>query len=115
MDSGSTSLTSESVKSLSLSLESIDDIHGGDSLSASVLGVGHSVSDDVLKEHLQHTTSLLVDESRDSLHTTSASQTADGGLSDSLDVVSQDLAVTLSTSLSQSLSSFSSARHVVGN
>ena len=33
-------LSAEAVKGLSLSLEGIDDIHGGDSLSASMLGVG---------------------------------------------------------------------------
>jgi hypothetical protein len=33
-------LSSEAVKGLSLSLEGIDDVHGGDSLSASMLGVG---------------------------------------------------------------------------
>ena len=104
-------LTSESVKSLSLSLKSIDDIHGGDSLSAGVLSVGHGISDDVLKEHLEDTTGLLVDKTRDSLDTTSACKTSDGGLSDTLDIVSQDLAMTLGATLSQSLSSFSSARH----
>jgi hypothetical protein len=105
-------LTSESVKGLSLSLKSVHDIHGSDSLSASVLSVGHSVSDDVLEEHLQDSAGLLVDQARDSLDSTSASQTANSGLSDSLDVVSQHLAMTLGASLAQSLSSFTSSRHV---
>lgn len=43
----------------------------------------------------------LVDETGDSLDTTSTSETPDSGLGDSLDVVSQDLPVSLSTSLSK--------------
>ncbi|KAL7425970.1 hypothetical protein ACHAXM_000248, partial [Skeletonema potamos] len=45
-------LSAETVEGLSLTLESIDDIHCGDSLTAGVLGVGDRVTDDVLKEDL---------------------------------------------------------------
>ena len=45
-------LTSESVQSTSLSLESIDDIHGGDGLPLGMLGVGDGITDDVLEEYL---------------------------------------------------------------
>ena len=55
------SLSTETVQSAALSLESIDDIEGGDGLSLSVFGVGDGVSDDTLKEGLQDTSSLLVD------------------------------------------------------
>ena len=93
-------------------LQSIDDIHSGDSLPLGVLSVGDSVTDDVLKENLEDTSGLLIDEARDTLDTTSASQTADSGLGDTLDVVTQDFAVTLGTSLSKSLASFASSSHV---
>ena len=63
------SLSTETVKSAALSLESIDDIEGSDSLSLGVLSVGDSVSDDALKEGLQDTTSLLVDHCHDELAT----------------------------------------------
>ena len=106
------SLTTESVEGSALSLQSIDDIHGGDSLPLGVLGVGDSVTDDVLKEDLEDTSGLLVDEARDTLDTTSASQTADGGLGDALDVVTKDLSVTLGASLSESLASFTTSGHV---
>ena len=56
------SLTSESVEGTSLTLEGIDDIHGGDSLPLGMLGVGDGITDDVLKEDLQNTTGLFVDE-----------------------------------------------------
>ena len=105
-------LTSESVQGASLPLEGIDHIHGGDGLPLGVLGVGDSVPDDVLKEHLEDTTGLLVDEARDTLDSSTTRQPPDGGLGDALDVVSQHLPVTLSASLSQSLSSFATSGHV---
>ena len=106
------SLTSESVQSTSLSLQSIDNIHGGDSLPLGVFSVGDSISDDILKEHLQDTTGLLIDQTRDTLDSSTSCQPSDGGFGDTLDVVSQHLPVTLSASLSKSLSSFASTSHV---
>ena len=102
-------LTTESVKGLALPLKGVDNIHGSDGLPAGVLGVGDGVTDDVLKENLEDTAGLLVDQARDALDSTPARQAADGGLGDALDVVPKDLAVTLGASLSQSLSSFSSS------
>ena len=46
------SLTSESVEGTSLAFQGIDDIHGGDSLPLGMLGVGDSITDDILQEHL---------------------------------------------------------------
>ena len=106
------SLTSESVEGTSLPLEGIDNIHGGDSLPFSVFSVGDSIPDDILKENLEDSTGLLIDESRDTLDSSTASQPSDGGLGDSLDVVSQHLTVTLGASLSESLSSFTTSSHV---
>ena len=54
-------LTSESVQSTSLPLQGVDHVHGSDSLPLGVLGVGDSVPDHVLKEHLEDATGLLVD------------------------------------------------------
>ena len=51
---GECSSTSESVQSFALSLQSIDDIHGSDSLSLGVLGVSDGISDDILKEDLKN-------------------------------------------------------------
>ena len=64
------SLTSESVQGASLPLQSIDNIHGGDSLPLGVFSVGDSIPDHILKENLEDTTGLLVDKSRDTLDTT---------------------------------------------
>ena len=105
-------LTSESVQSAALPLEGIDNIHGSDSLPLGVLSVGDSIPDDVLKENLEDTTGLLVDQARDTLDSTTTSQPTDGGLGDSLDVVTQHLTVTLGASLSESFASFATSRHV---
>ena len=50
---GVSSSASEAVESSPLPLESVDDVHGSDSLPLGVLGVGHSVTDDILQEYLQ--------------------------------------------------------------
>ena len=104
-------LAAETVQGAALALERVDDIHGGDGLSASVLGVGHGITDDVLEEHLEDTAGLFVDETGDALDTTTASETADRRLRDALDVVTENLAVTLGAALSESLTTFTSARH----
>jgi hypothetical protein len=104
-------LTSETVEGLSLALEGVDDVHGSDSLTTSMLGVGDGVTDDVLEEDLEHTAGLLVDETGDTLDTATTSETANGGLGDSLDVIAKDLAVTLGASLSKTFASFSATGH----
>ena len=106
-------LSAEAVKGASLALEGIHDVHGRDRLAAGVLGVGDRVADHGLKEDLEDTAGLLIDEARDALDTTTASEAADGGLGDALDVVAQDLAVALGAALSEPLSSFSTSRHVI--
>lgn len=66
-----------------------------------MLGVGDCVTDDGLQEGLEDTAGLLVDHGGDTLDTATASQTADGGLGDTLDVVAQDLAVALGAALAE--------------
>ena len=105
------SLASESVQSAALTLESIDNVHGCDGLALGVLGVGNSVTDNVLEEDLEDTASLLVDEARDTLDTTTASETTDGGLGDTLDVITQDFAVPLGSAFSKTFASLSATRH----
>ena len=104
-------LTAEAVEGAALALERVDDIHGGDRLSASVLGVGHGVTDDVLEEHLEDASGLFVDETRDALDTTTACETADRRLRDPLDVITEDLAVTLSAALPKTFTTFTTTRH----
>ena len=75
---------SETVDGAALSLESVDDVHGGDGFSSGVLGVGDGVSDDALEESLEDLSGVIVDERRDSLDTSSSGESADGRLGDAL-------------------------------
>ena len=74
-----------------------------------MLGVGDCITDDVLQENLEDTTGLFVDQAGDTFDTTSASQSSDGGLGDSLDVITKDFSVTFGASLSKTFSSLSSS------
>ena len=103
------SSTAEAVERASLALESVDDVHGGHGLSLSMLGVGHSITDDILKKHFQNPTSLLIDQARDTLHAATTSKATDGGFGYALDVISQNFAVALGASLAESFASFSSS------
>ncbi|KAG5452584.1 hypothetical protein CSKR_201745 [Clonorchis sinensis] len=104
-------LTTEAVQSATLPFQSVHNVHGSDGLSLGVLGVGDGVTDDVLKEHLQDTTGFLVDQTGDALHTTSASQTADGRLRDPLDVIPENLAMAFRTSFPESFTTLTASRH----
>ena len=107
----SSGLAAEAVEGAALALEGVDDVEGGDGLALGVLRVGDGVADDVLKEDLEDTAGLLVDEAADALDATTAGQTADGRLGDALDVVAQDLAVALCAALAESLASLAASRH----
>ena len=52
-------LSSESIQGATLPLQSVDNIHSGDSLPLGMLCVGDGVADDILQEHL-HTHQLLM-------------------------------------------------------
>jgi len=95
-----------------LSLESVDDVERRDGLALGVFRVGDSVADDTLEEGLEDTTGLFVDHTRDTLDTTATSETTDGGLGDTLDVVTQDLSVTLGTTLSEAFAAFSTCEEL---
>ena len=54
-------LTTETVKSASLSLEGVDNIEGGNRLALGVLSVCDCVADDTFKEGLENTSGFFVD------------------------------------------------------
>ena len=96
-----------------LSLEGVDDIKGGDSLSLGVLGVGNGVLDNVLEEASEDNSGLVVDEGADSLDTTSSGESSDGGLGDSKDGLLDSLGgVSLGTLFTGDLSEFASLSSV---
>ena len=102
-------LSTESVEGSSLTFQGVDNVESSDSLSLGMLGVSDGITDDVFQEDLEDTSGLFVDQAGDTLDTTSASQSSDGGLGNTLDVVTEHFSVPLGTSLSQSLASFTSA------
>ena len=76
-----------------------------------MLGVGDGITDDILEEDLEDAAGLFVDEARDTFDTASTRETTDGGLGDTLDVITQHFAMTFGASLSEALSSFAASRH----
>ena len=105
-------LTTESVESAALSLQSVDNIHSSDGLTLGMLGVSNCITDDILEENFEYTSGLFVDESWDSLDTTTSSKSANSGLCDSLDVIPENLTMSLGSSFSQTFTTFASASHV---
>ena len=99
-------LSTESVQGSSLAFQGVDNIESCDSLSLGMLGVGDGITDYVFQEDLEDTSGFFVDQAGDTLDTTSASQSSDGRLCDSLDVITKYLSVTLGAPLSQSLATF---------
>lgn len=105
-------LASETVEGAALTLEGIHHVHGCHGLALGVLSVGDGVPDHVLEEHLEHTACLLVDQARDTLDTTTASEATDGWLGDALDVVTQHLTMTLRATLAEPLAALATSRHL---
>nr|GMD69402.1 histone H4 [Ipomoea batatas] len=103
--------TAESVQSPALPFQRIHDVHGSNRLAAGVLGVGNGIPNHILQKDLQNAASFLVYEPADTLHAASTGQPTDRRLGYTLDVIAEDLPVTLRSSLSQSLTSFSPTRH----
>jgi hypothetical protein len=68
-----------------------------------VFGICDSISDDSFQERLEDGSCLFVDHGRNTLDTTSTSETSNGRLCDTLDVVTKNLTVTLGTTLAEAL------------
>merc|ERR1719234_2318632 len=86
-------LSAEAIQSSALPLEGIDHVHGSDGLPLGMFSVGDRIPDHILEEHLENTPSLLIDEPRDALHSTSPCQSPNSRLGDTLDVVPEHLPV----------------------
>jgi hypothetical protein len=119
-------LDTETVESAAAALERIDDIEGSDGFPLCMLCIGYRVADHLkinrlgtrmtdrvatytLEEVFQYSTSFLVDETRDTLDTTTTSEAANCRLGDALNVVPQDFTMTLGTSLSETFATLSTA------
>ncbi|MFS7905925.1 hypothetical protein Hanom_Chr01g00053431 [Helianthus anomalus] len=102
-------LTTKTIQSTTLSFQSIYNIHRRNSLPASMLSVSHSISNNILKKNLENSTSFFIDQPANTLHTSSASQSSNRRLRDSLNVIAKNLPVSFCSSLTQSLSSLPTA------
>ena len=65
-----------------MTLESVDDILGGDGLALGVVGVDERVADDDVEEGLQDLAGLRVDGGGNALDSSTTRETADCGLCD---------------------------------
>jgi hypothetical protein len=104
-------LAAEAVEGAALPLEGVDHVERRHRLALGVLSVGDGIADDALEELLEDSPGLLVDHAADTLDTTTTCETADGGLGDALDVVTQDLPVALGTALAEALAALAASRH----
>uniref|UniRef100_A0A2P2Q315 Histone H4 n=1 Tax=Rhizophora mucronata TaxID=61149 RepID=A0A2P2Q315_RHIMU len=104
-----THLTTKTVQRPALPLESVDDIHGRNSLTTGVFGVGNSITYHILKEYLEDTASFFIDQTANPLYATPASQAPNRRLGDSLNVITQHLSVPFGSSLAQPLTSLAAA------
>merc|ERR1712198_290177 len=104
-------LSSEAIEGPALPLQGIHHVHGGHSLPLGMLGVGHSVTDDILQENLENTPGLLINETTDPLNTTPSCKSPNCRLGNALDIIPQHLTVSLGTTLAQTLATFASASH----
>ena len=109
LDEKQNHLTAEAVQGTSLAFQGVDDVHGGDGLSLGVLRVGNGITDDILEEDLENAAGHFDGKTRNMLDSTSTGQSANGGFSDTLDVITKNLAVTLGAAFSKSFSSFASS------
>lgn len=92
-------------------LQGIDDVHGGDSFPLGMLSVSDGIANYVLEENLEYSSGFFVDQARDTLYSTTTSQTSDGGFGDTLDVITKHLTMPLSATLSKTLASLATTRH----
>ena len=114
-DSGDLS-AAEAVEGSALSLESVDDVDGGDGLSLGVFGVGDGVTDHVLEEGPEDESGLVVDERADSLDTATSGESSDGGLGDAHDgSLERSLGASLSAGLAGNLAELAALAFVDGS
>ena len=64
-----------------------------------MFGIGDSITDDIFQENLEDTSGFFINQTRNTLDTTSTSQTTNGRFGDTLDIITQDFSVTFSASL----------------
>lgn len=106
-------LTTKAVQCATLSFQCVHDVHSRNGFAFRMLGVGDGVSNNIFEKDFEYTSGFFVDETRNSLDTTTSCQTTDGRFGDTLDVITENFSVTLCAALSKPLASFTSTGHDV--
>lgn len=101
----------KSVQCPAISFQSIHDVLRSDGLSASVFSVGNSVSDDLLEEVFQVSAGLFIDQTRNTLASTSTTQSSNSWFRDTLNGILQHLPVTFRCTFTQSFATFATSGH----
>lgn len=101
----------ETIQGFALSFQRVYDVHCADSLTTTVFCVRNRIPDHIFKKILQNSTSLFVDQTTDSLHTSSPSEPPDSRFCDSLNIVSRHFSVSYRATLPKTFTAFS--RHDV--
>ncbi|CAK8680600.1 unnamed protein product [Clavelina lepadiformis] len=104
-------LTAEAVEGTSLTFQCVDNVECRDRLALCVLCVGDRVANNVLEKDLENSSRFFVNQTRNTLDTSTTCQTSDCWLGDALDVVTKHFPVPLCSSLSKTFTSFTTAGH----
>ncbi|KAF1894647.1 hypothetical protein Lal_00027024 [Lupinus albus] len=107
-------LTTKTIEGPSLSLESINNIHSSNRLPPSMFSISNCITNHILQEDFENTSRLFINQTTDSFHTSSSRQSPNRRFCDSLNVVAQNLSMPLRATFAQTLSTFSTTRHVFG-
>merc|ERR1719201_572958 len=83
-------LVTETVDGAALTLEGVDDVEGGDSLALGVLAVEGRIFDDTFQEGAEGLTTLVIDQARQTLDTTTTGHTTNRGLGNTGDVIGNE-------------------------
>jgi len=109
--SAAVDLTSKTIQGSALSLQGIHHIHSGNGLPLSMFRISDSISNHIFQEHLQNSSGFFVNQSGDTLNTSSSGQPTDSWLRDTLDIIPKNFSVTLGSSFAQTFSTFTTSSH----
>jgi hypothetical protein len=94
-----------------LALERVDDVHGRDRLAARVFRVRDGITDAIFQKNLEDPAGFFVNKTGDTFDAATTGQATNGRLGDALNVVAEDFAMALGSSLAESFASLTTARH----
>ena len=76
-----------------------------------MFSICNSITNNVFKENLEDTTGFFINQTRDTLDTTTTSKTTNSRLGNTLNIITKNLSMTLGTTLSETFTTFSTTSH----